>query len=44
MLSMEAPLGLQHDESFILLLIFYEVLDEVFSGWNALPRLVSLCE
>ena len=37
-------MGLQHDESFILLLIFYEVLDEVFSGWNAFPRLVSLYE
>jgi len=44
MLSMEAPLGLQHDESFVLLLIFYEVLDEVFAGWNALPRMVSLYE
>jgi hypothetical protein len=40
----ETPLGLEHGESFVLLFMFYEVLDEQFGGWNILSRLVSMYE
>jgi len=40
----DMPLGLQQGESFILLFMFYEVLNENIGTWNVLPRLVSLYE
>jgi hypothetical protein len=42
--SLDTPLGLQHGESFILLFMFYEVLNENIGTWNVLSRLVSLYE
>jgi len=42
--SPDMPLGLEHGESFVLLFMFYEVLNENIGTWNVLSRLVSLYE